>query len=293
MKFQLSVFLRLALVVLCLTLINAHSCLAQAGTQKWQFQNRGQVRSAVLGNLKDLRTSYEIITCAARQGMIRTVLQTYEEVIGSDIYNTSPEVCSSYALAHRYFTGFSSWDWKRDEDSSIEVLRGQSAGLQVQWFRDRALQIKPKSPEVLLSYALWSAYEAGGRPLALRQINEAVKLAPNWADAHFWRAGIILGAWSVITPTSKRLAAGSHYGTEMVRALNKAEKLDSAFHKIAMIKRYHGYQTLGDDKKALAAFDAYGRFYPEFAVIMDKTSGVGYYAKWRSGIAQRAQAQAP
>ena len=290
MKFKFSIFLRLALVVLGITLMNARSCLAQAGTQKWQFKNRAEVRSAVLSNLKNLRASYEIVTCAARQGKLRTVLQTYEKVIGTNIYDTSPEVCSSYALAHRYFSGFSRWNWKRDDDTSVEVLRGQNAGLQIQWFRNRALSLKPKSPEVLLSYAIWAVYDSGGRPLALRQANEAVRLAPDWADAHYWRAQMIQSRWSIMMPASKRQAAAKHYGTEMLRALNKAEKLDPAFRKVAMIDRYYAYQSLGDNKNALIAFDAYSRFYPNFASAMDKASGKGYYAKWRAGIAQRAQA---
>ena len=286
MKFH-SIFLQLVLVLISLMLVSTR-CLAQAGTQKYQFQNREQVRVAVLGNLKDLRASYNIITCAARQGMIRTVLQTYEKVIGKDIYDASPEVCSSYALAHRYFAGFVNWNWKQDTDESIQVLGGEGA-LQVKWFRERALEAKPHSPEVLLSYALWSVYEPNGRPLALNQLNEVVRLAPKWADAHFWRAHIIDMRWSVIMPTAKREAAAKHYGTESLMALNRAEKLDSAFHKVAMIDRYRAYQTLGDNKKALAAFDAYTKFYPSFVTAMDKISGVGSHAQWRQGIAKRAQ----
>lgn len=288
MKIQLLLKSRLAIVAIGVVLGSTQSCFAQAGTQKWKFQNRDQVRLAVLGNLKNLRASYEITTCAARQGMLRTVLQTYEKVIGSNIYNASPEVCSSYALAHHYLTGPLTWDWKRDTDSSIQV-RGANEALQVQWFRDRAVKAKPRSPEVLLSYALWSAYQPRqGRSLALRRVQEAVRRAPTWADAHFWHAKLLDLRWSEM-PSAQRNPVAVRYGTAMIRALDRAEKLDPAFRQEALLDRYYAFQTQGKHKEALAAFDAYVRYHPGFPDSIDGFFGKGDFARWRQRLVQKAQ----
>ena len=289
MKFQFLIKCSLLMMIFGV-MANAKSSFAQAGTQKWKFQNRAQVRSAVLDNMKNLRASYEIVTCAARQGMIRTALQTYEQAIGKNIYDASPEVCSSYALAHHYFSDPSPWNWKRDTDKSIRVVGG-TGGLQVQWFRERALKAKPQSPEVLLSYALWSVYQKGGRPLALRQVNEVARRAPDWADVHYWRAKIIDMRWSVIpTKNGERQKAAKHYATSQMRALDAAQKLDPAFKTEGLINRYYAFQTLGDYKKALAAFDAYGAANKGFAAAIDGNRGVGYYAKWRKYLVDKARA---
>lgn len=288
MKHQFLVKCALLLMMLFGVMANARSGFAQVGTQKWKFQNRGQVRSAVLGNLKNLRASYEIVTCAAQQGMIRTALQTYEGVIGKDIYNASPEVCSSYALAHHYIADPSPWNWKRDTDQSIQVV-GATGGLQVKWFRERALSLKPQSPEVLLSYALWGIYN-GKRPLALNQINEVVRRAPKWADAHYWRANIIGMRWSVLpTSTGERQKAAKHYGTSMLRALDRAQKLDPGFRKEIPIDRYHAFLMLGDYKRALVAYDAYGAANKGFAAAMDGFHGIGHHAQQRQYLAKKAR----
>ena len=277
----------LLLTLLFSLLANTQPSFAQAGTQKWRFQNREQVRSAVLGNLDDLRTSYEVVTCAARQGMIRTALKTYEEVIGKDIYDASPEVCSSYALAHHYFADPYPWNWKQDTDNSIRTV-GKNGGLQVQWFRERALRAKPNSPEVVLSYALWSADQKDGRPLALQQINKVVRLAPNWADAHYWRADIISMRWSVM-PSEERKAAAKHYGKTQLLALDKAQKLDSAFKTEGLLRRFYAHQTMGNYKAALIAFDAYLASNKGFASALDGQHGGGSYAKWRQYLVSKAQ----
>lgn len=286
MKIQFSPKTLTMMVFICVVLGGARPCFAQAGTQKWRFQNRGQVRSAVLGNLKNLRFSYEIATCAARQGMIRTVLQTYEQVIRDKIYDASPEVCSSYALAHHYLSDPTSWDWKRDSDTKIRV-RDSSSALQVQFFRDRALQLKPRSPEVLLSYALWSAYQPKGRPSALRQVQEAVRRAPTWADAHFWLANI-LDLNNSVMPTKQRESVALRYGRLELAALDRAEKLDVAFQREALINRYYAFQLQHKPKEALAAFDAYVRARPNFPAAIDGFHGKGDFKKWRDRLVRQA-----
>ncbi len=261
---------------------------AQVGTSTYTFQNRAEVRAAVLQNLHNLRASYNVITCAGRQGMLRTVLQTYEQQLGkyqTDAGNIPVEMCSSYALAHTLYV-WRETDWPIDTDRSIRV-RGVRDLLTAQWYRDIALRNKPNVPEVLLGDALYQYCQANPS-VALREMREVVRLAPNWADAHFWYARVLCN-YAISPPIQKQKAVQIRCGFAQLRELRRAQALDTGVLPKAYMDYSWGYRDAGKPKEALACLDALARGEPRYVINYDAVFGRGAFAYLRRYVANQAQ----
>lgn len=273
-------------VVVLLVGCGSKASRAQMGTPTYTFQNRAEVRAAVLQNLHNLRASYNVITCAGRQGMLRTVLQTYEQQLANHRFDAPADVSSSYALAHHLFV-WRETDWPEDTDRSIQV-RNVKGLLQVQWFREKAMQGKPHPPEVLLGDGLFQRFEINGQQVALREMQEVVRRAPNWADAHYWYARAI-GLYAISPAIAQKKAVQIHYGALMLRELRRAQALDPGLLPKAHLDYQWAYRFLNKPKEALASFDAYVRGTPHFAANFDKAFGRGSFAGWRRYLVSKAQ----
>ena len=275
-------FIGVVLLVACGSKVS----LAQVGTATYTFKNRAEVRAAVLRNLHNLRASYNVITCAGRQGMMRTVLQTYEQQLTNHRFDAPADVSSSYALVHQFFV-WRDLNWKEDTDQSIHV-RDVGGLLQVQWFREKAVKEKPKAPEVLLGDAIFQCYQVTGRPLALREMKEVILRTPKWADAHYWYAWV-LNNYAISPPIQKQKTVQTRSAQIMLRELNRAQKLDPGLLPRAYIDYQYAYILLNKPKEALSAFDAFAQGMPNFGVSFDKTFGRGSFATWRQSLVTKAQ----
>ena len=259
---------------------------AQMGTAKWRFQNRAQVEAATRKYKMNLRESYNIIMCAARQGMIRSVVHTYEQIMPKNVFDVPPEMASSFALACRMMQS-RGWDWKVDNTPNITKISANDA-LTVSLYRDRALQMLPNSPEVLVSYAIWATDRSEQCLQALQLSQKAVRLAPRWADAHYWHSIMLNNEWLELAP-AQRSKQGPRYGAAELRALNTGVRLDRGLKQLLDKDKSTIYQTMGRPREALIYFDAYAAQEPGYAVFWDKYFGKGQFKKMRDGYVAEAQ----
>lgn len=260
---------------------------AQVGTPKWHFHSRAEVEAATRRYKLNLRQSYNIIMCATRQGMIRSVVHTYEEMMPSNIFNVPPEMASSFALAHRMMQGGNSWDWGLDTKPNVAKTTS-SDGIKVTLYRDRALEMLPNSPEVLVSYAIWACDYGEKRPQALHLVEKALRLAPKWADAYDWHSEMLNYNWVQLSP-AQRVKQGRHYGAAMLRSLDTAARLDPWFKQEISFDKFYAYTAMGRPREALASFDAYAVTRPDFPIFWDKRFGVGQYKRMRDAVVAEAR----
>jgi len=276
-------------VVGLLTICSSKAGHAQVGTPNYTFRNRAEVRAAALKNLRNLRASYDVIICAARQGMIRTALQTYQQELEKHRFSTDTipvEVCASFALAHHFFV-WREREWPEDTERSIRVP-GPEAELPVQGYRDIALAKKPNAPEVLLAEALFQSYLQNGRLKAVQKMQKVVQLAPNWADGHYWYARV-LGFYAISPPLQKQKAQQKHYGALMLQQLRRAQALDIALLPKAYMDYQYAYRFVDKPKQALAAFDSYVRANPGYPAEQDRIFGRGNFAYLRQYLVKEAE----
>lgn len=236
---------------------------AQMGTPRFHFRTRAEVKTAALANLKKPRETYNLIICAGRQGLIGTALQTYEAIVKKDPFNAPPQVQSAYAFSHFLTLYPRSWYWQRERTPGLVRGQWENEG-KVTVFRDEALKLMPKSPEVMLEYALWLDNQQEGRPRALKMIEQAITYAPQWAELHYWHA-LLLTNRAVVFPAKEIEKMLPRYATLSLQALNRAERLDPAFKQEGLNLRISRYEWIGQPQKALAALDAYLRYRPDFA----------------------------
>ena len=255
---------------------------AQVGTPKWNFHSRAEVEAATRRYKLNLHQSYNIIMCATRQGMIRSVVHAYEEMMPSNVFDVPPEMASSFALAHRMMMGGNRWDWKLDTTPNITKL-SDADSLKVALYRDRALEMLPNSPEVLVSYAIWATGYGEKRPQALHLVEKALRLAPRWADAYYWHYATLEDNWAILPPAQWD-RQGPRYGLAMLHALNTAAQLDPWFKRGVDVDRAMAYERLGRPREALTFFDAYTTARPDYAQYWDSRFGTGQFRRRRGAL---------
>lgn len=261
---------------------------AQVGTPKWHFHSRAEVEAATRRYKLNLRQSYNIIMCATRQGMIRSVVHTYEEMMPSDIFKVPPEMASSFALAHRMMQGNNRWDWALDTKPNLTKITSRD-GIKVTLYRDRALEMLPNSPEVLVSYAIWACDYEEKRPQALHLVEKALRLSPKWADADYWHYVMLQDNWVQLPPV-QRTKQGPHYGAAMLRALDTAASLDPWFSPREIGEdRSMAYDAMGRSHEALTLSDAYAVARPDYPIFWDKRFGAGQYKRMRDAVVAEAR----
>jgi tetratricopeptide (TPR) repeat protein len=269
---MIKIFVLIGAISLC-----AIPSQAQVGTPKWYFHDRVEVEEAARKYKMNLRESYNIIMCAKRQGMIRSVVRTYERDLSASPFDTPPEVCSSFALAHDLMTSSVRWDWKPDYQRGLTKLT-QGDGVRITFYRDRALELLPKSPEALLASAI-TALNQDKRAESLNLINKALRSAPNWAELHWWRAKA-LDYRLIAMGSQERQKEKARYSTLILRALSESERLDSAFKQENLLRRSETYSNLGRYKDALQAFDAYILYKPKYRQFIGEAAYLATRKQW-------------
>ena len=253
------------LLVLVMVLTCVAPAAAQVGTPKYNFENRAQVEAAVRKHKLDLRESYNVILSATRQGMIRSAVRAYEKELPASPFDTPPQLGSSFALAHELSSSSVFFDWKRDRATGLTKL-SQADGVRITFYRDRALQAMPNSPEVLLASAIW-AMQQDRRERALNLITKALRFAPDWAELNWWHAEALTYRLMAMSQKSRQQEE-PRYGALILRYLAKSEKLDPAFKQENLIRKSMAYTYIGRYKEALAAYDAYILYKPAYRKLI-------------------------
>lgn len=249
---------------------------AQVGTMKWKFTSRAQVVPALKQTRGNLRGTYEVLICAARQGYRNTALGYYEGIVTGHEFSATVQDSAAFAFAHDLSDNFGSWNWKKDVD--YKDYKGSNEAMAT-LFRDRAYSNGSGSPEVLIMRSYRSRYFfKENRKQAFEWASKAVKRAPKWADGHYWLAqayeyyGLSLQASK--NPADQILAV--RLGQLGMLSYDRAEKLDPALKPHTYLGRI-GLSQLIADKKAAQMIpvytDAHLRAFPNYASWFKKTWG--------------------
>ncbi len=263
-----------SLLLLCLLLLPAH---AQVGTPKYNFQNRAQVEAATRKYKLNLRESYNIILCAKRQGMIKSVVHVYEQEVGNP-FDTPPQLSSSFALAYHFSTVTGHWNWRTDSSRGLTELN-QSDGIRITNYREQALQKLPNSPEVLLGYAIW-AKDQGNEEKAVNLTSKALRISPEWADLNWWHSQMLDARIMNMSPEREKRQEKPRYGGLMLRFISKAERLDPYLKSEGLIAKSSAFTYANRPAEALESFDTYVRYNPGVRKYLGETG----YQKWRNSL---------
>lgn len=282
------------LFVSCFAASPAH---AQVGTMQWHFKSRAEVIPAVQQTRGNLRSTYNVLICAARQGYINTALSYYEGIVSKGMFDASVQDSAAFAFAHDLADGFIPWNWKKDINPSNYQGTKES---KVIFLRDRAYSKSPHLAEVLVMRSYKSRYLfKEDRKQAYEWALEAVKRSPKWADAHYWLAQSAeyygLSLQNSKSPEEK--AQAIQLGRIGMRSYDKAENLDPNMRPYTYLGRI-GLSQLIADKKAAKMIPIYVnaqlRSFPNYSPWLKKrwnqTEGDyrEMYDKIASQIAQKA-----
>lgn len=247
---------------------------AQVGTMRWHFRSRSAVTAALQQTRGNLRKTYEVLVCAGRQGFCNTSIGYYEDVVTGHEFDATFQDSAAYAFAFDIGYVFRPWSWKIDPDKSM-IKKSTRATAQL--FRERALAMRPQSPEVLVMRCL-DENMYFSRKEAYQHTLQAVKRAPNWADAHYWLA------WSAcsyaltfnrdVHPVVKKPASKViqvRLGKLALKSYDRAQKLDLGLRPYLYIERVGAYELIADRNAArmipiclnvhLQAFPWYAEWY--------------------------------
>ncbi len=156
--------------------------------------------------------------------------------------------------------------------------------------REEAAKELPRSPEVLLEAGIAECYEPSadytGRLKGNARIKQAVELAPDWADAHFWLADTLSLLEGKIYADASRDRLDPKIplrklAEKEIFHYDKAEKLDPSFHTACLLGHAFAYSSLAQPTKAHEALESYIKINPWFL------DGPGV-VQWREQIAKSA-----
>lgn len=270
---------------LVISLVSTCAALAIAApaAKYWLFDTKEEMGKAVPYYSNNPRATYYVIMRAHKRNMAGPACLVYHGLLQKN--QRDPYLQSAYAFSHFMATGELSREHLVQKTSSlINELRKQQLG--ASFWRDEAIKAKPNSAVILMETALPMMYGNGSRPEAVNYLRKATRLAPDWADAHYWLGkGLDLlwaSKWSYAS--DKQAESLKQLGREQLAAYNKAEKLDPRLHVECLIGRAYAYQALGQLQLGLKYLDAYIKAEPETG----KQPGITH---WRQQLIKEVQKQ--
>ncbi len=260
-------------IPLLMTLFIFPACArAQVGSLNWSFQSRADVVPALKKTRGNLRATYDVLVCSVRYGYQNTSLEYYEKVVEGRDFDASAEDSAAYAFAYALSNGLRPWNWKKD---SYRGSIKDSSRAKAVYFRDRAFELKPNSPEVLVLQAFADTMGTNeSRKRAYTHALKATKLAPEWADSYYWlgwSAGFYALTISGQDIESQR--AKANLGRLMLKSYSKAEKLDSNLKPHLYLKRVEAYYLLPNQdnrQEASQLIDAHFKAFPYYVAWCNK-----------------------
>jgi tetratricopeptide (TPR) repeat protein len=276
----MSIVIRNGLVLLILALpwcgakVSSKENKSSSGTAQpvWKFTTLPQMRAIITKCLNNPRATYYIILRARELGMEKDAALFYRSFLHEKNKDGVREpkhdvrhgyVMAAYAFSHFVAVGPYSRDYFNKKPSSL-VRRLCDYGLEAEGYRTGALQEEPNSPEVLLMTSI--AEIEGSSPNESREehimrvigyTRKAVRLAPDWADAHYWLAKQI-NSRAVFFP--KR--TDSLYREALIH-YTKAETLEPQLRPECLRGRASLWHGLGQKQNALKCLEAYLKLKPE------------------------------
>ena len=213
-----------------------------------------------------------MLVCSVRYGYQNTSLEYYEQVVKGKEFDVSAEDSAAYAFAYAISNGFRPWVWKKDSYRGSIKNSDQSRAA---YFRDRAFKLKPNSPEILVMQAFAETMGTNdGRRKAYPRLVKATKLAPKWADAHYWLGWAANNyALTMRGRDAKVQKAKANLGRQMLKSYSKAEKLDSYLKPHLYLERIHAYKLIDNQKfgkEISQLIDAHFKAFPYYVAWIRK-----------------------
>lgn len=260
----------------CALCLSSALCLSQGDV--WRFTQEAQMRAAIEQYKDNPRATYYIIVRASHQHLAPQAAMIYLSLLDIDQYNPKRE--AAYAFSQFMAAGaLSEYALNYGAPSLVQKLRQQQ--LKAEYNRALALSATPKSPETLLEAAIplgyTGDYQSGSvdRRKACDYLRKAVRLAPEWADAHYWLAVMLNSLWSCNMH-------GPTYVAEELSELQKAESLEPKLHTDCQIQYAYTYQELNLPEKQLEHLNAYIKAKPVGSIN-------SHIIDWRDNLARQSK----
>ncbi|HET6382835.1 MAG TPA: hypothetical protein VFJ58_05540, partial [Armatimonadota bacterium] len=201
---------------------------AQAVSEKndvWLFTTESQMRVEIEKYLKKPRDTYFIIMRSQHENLGPAAAMAYREWRKKRIGD--PLVESAYAFSQWMAAGELAPNYTtRDVQPLLQQLRSQQ--MEARYYRAKAIKARPNSPEVLLETALpmffypcapsvadmakikrsaspqkslaaeLAANMVKNKHLSVNGLRRAARLAPDWADTHYWLGSMLVMLWPLV-----------------------------------------------------------------------------------------------
>lgn len=241
--------------VLALACVAVGTAPAHAAEAKWLFTNEAEMKATIARHSGNPRANYYIIMRASKRDLIGQAAMTYRDLARKRLNDAN--AYAAYAFSQYVATGeMSRYQLTYNAPPLIRELRGYQ--MEADYYRGEALKLAPRSPDVLLMTGMalfWTSgrsYEGdtANKKKACDYLRKAVRLAPKWADAHYWLAKHLINLWPVV-PNKEEV------GKEAIAALKRAETLEPRLKPDCVILYAYAYQALKRPDKQLEYLEAY------------------------------------
>ena len=228
--------------------------LCRAQSDVWKFSDENAMKQAITQYVNNPRATYYIIMRAHRIGLGPLAATIYQGML--DKNPDDAYLQCDFAFSHFMATSMLSGT-SLSSKTFPAIMKLRQLQMKAEYNRDAATAHMPSSPEASLEIALALAYNAHhvpnvqSRRLACTYARQAVKLAPKWADAHYWFARILNLRWAAEAPK------GPSFVAEELAELQKAEILEPHLHGDCMLGRAYAYQELNQMEDQLRCLNEY------------------------------------
>lgn len=263
----------LSLSLVCLV---STPSFAQMGKMKWHFKSRTDVAPALQQAQGNLRETYEVIVCAARQGYSSSALSFYEDVVLNHQFDATAKDSAAYVFAFDVNYSLRPWDWKKDRSPT----HTRSGRAMAQLFWDRSNSLAKSSAEVSVMRVLPNlTIPRTERRRGYQDALRAVQLAPKWADAWYW-LGQAARSYALTFEDLPRSASNRATQVRLsrleLRAYDRAAKLNPSLKPYLGLARAAAYEMLADKKSPQMMtlyLSQYLRDFPSWIVWYGKRIG--------------------
>ena len=241
----------------------------------WLLTTEPQMQVEVEKYLKNPRATYFIIMRAQRHNLGPAAAIAYRDWRKKRVGD--PFIESAYAFSQWMAAGELTPHYlTKNVQPLLQQLRGQQ--MEARYYRTEAFKARPNSPEVLLETAVGSFFSpadtyAGmtkNKEESAANLRRAARLAPDWADAHYWLGRMLGMLWPVV-PNKASIA------NESIHALQTAEKLNPMFHDDCLYVYATDYEALERPDMELRYVQAYLKAHP-------KTSHAAGILRWQAAL---------
>ena len=253
---------------LCLFLSAPGYC----GQEDWRFRTQTEMRQTLPKYLKSPRALYYIILRARKQGLAADLCLQLREIHQKDLQDL--DIASAYAFCQYVATNPITPEMARGVFTP-EIRKVMALQVEAEYFRGQALKYAPNEREIVLEAGIPMISSGGmgdgGTEKASDLLMQAVKLAPRWADTHYW-LGVCDAQLGINAVAYRKTKEYPEHYRKCIAELREAERLESGLHTNCVEYYVQAYHYIKQWHSLLSALDEYFKIRPDMAKP---------YQKWR------------